>query len=87
MLRTNQMELSLPYGYEYQGPTTRLAITPLTDRALLNLMTAMKLHYTGGVFGPAQTGKTETMHEVSKVCKVILNRYFYIHPNFTGYDY
>lgn len=57
----------MPYGYEYQGPATRMVITPLTDRALLNITTAMNLHYTGGLFGPSEAGKTSTVQEVAKV--------------------
>eukprot|EP00795_Rhopilema_esculentum_P014239 gene14239-5264_t len=67
MLSASQMGLSFPYGYEYQGPTSRLVITPMTDRALFNLSTALKLHYTAGLFGPTQSGKTETIQEVSKI--------------------
>ena len=61
------MGFSTPYGYEYQEPTSRLIITPLTDRALLNLTNAMTMHYIGGLCGPTESGKTETIHEISKV--------------------
>lgn len=61
------MKFSVPYGYEYQEQATRLVITPMTDRALLNLATAISLRYVGGLFGPTENGKTETIQEVAKV--------------------
>jgi len=63
----SNMGFSTPYGYEYQEPTSRLIITPLTDRALLNLTNAMTMHYIGGLCGPTESGKTETIHEISKI--------------------
>ena len=62
------MGVSIPYGYEYQGLSTRIVITPLTDKALFNLTKAMSTRYVGGLFGPSESGKTETMREVAKVC-------------------
>ncbi|GMH82520.1 hypothetical protein TrST_g11065 [Triparma strigata] len=49
------------YTYEYQGNAGKLVHTPLTDKCYLTLTQGMHFGFGGNPYGPAGTGKTESV--------------------------
>ncbi|KAI9183234.1 hypothetical protein H9P43_004151 [Blastocladiella emersonii ATCC 22665] len=59
VIRTFDAEFA--YSFEYQGNPSKLVVTPLTDTCFATLTQAMSEGLGGCLYGPAGTGKTESV--------------------------
>lgn len=71
------------YGFEYLGIGERLVQTPLTDRCYLTLTQALHFRMGGNPFGPAGTGKTESV----KMLGSQLGRFVLVFNCDSAFDY
>eukprot|EP00662_Eupelagonemidae_sp_cell21_P010463 gene10463-biopygen45994 len=57
----HMVDATFNYTFEYQGNVGKLVHTPLTDKCYPTLTQGQHLGYGGNPYGPAGTGKTESV--------------------------
>ena len=82
-IQVKMANASFDYSFEYLGIREILVQTPLTDRCYLCLTQALKFRMGGNPFGPAGTGKTESV----KMLGCNLGRFVLVFNCDASFDY
>lgn len=65
-VRVSMADSDMQYSFEYQGNPPKLVYTPLTDKCYLTLTQGIRQGFGGNPYGPAGTGKTESVKALAR---------------------
>ncbi|RLU19225.1 hypothetical protein DMN91_007782 [Ooceraea biroi] len=65
IIEVSVFNVIIKYGYEYNFYQQNIVNTPLTDRCFRTILQAYRYHLYGSITGPTDTGKTETVRNLT----------------------
>lgn len=69
-LQVQLMDVSIPYGYEYDSDPSEIIINPLTEKCFVNLLQTYRYHMFGLMIGASYSGKTEVVKCLAKILSI-----------------